>query len=85
MLRQRFIADSGSSSLSEVSVIATEYKPVLKWLGYRTSGGLETHESEDDSSQRMSIDEQESDISDDDDIEDWWEIIAAQGASFSPD
>ncbi|XWS45568.1 hypothetical protein CRYUN_Cryun15aG0147800 [Craigia yunnanensis] len=50
MLRQRFIADSGSSSLSEVSVIATEYKPVLKWLGYRTSGGLEIPESEDDSS-----------------------------------
>ncbi|XWS33885.1 hypothetical protein CRYUN_Cryun22dG0121300 [Craigia yunnanensis] len=71
MLRQRYIADGGSSSLSEVSVIATEYKPVLKWLGYRTSGGHETHDLEDESSQRMSIDEQESDISDSDDIEDW--------------
>ncbi|XP_022751475.1 cell cycle checkpoint protein RAD17-like isoform X3 [Durio zibethinus] len=71
MLRQRFMAGSGSSSLSEVSVIATEYIPVLKWLGYRTSSGLETHDSEDDSSQTMSmIDEQESKISDDD-IEDW--------------
>ncbi|XVF15946.1 hypothetical protein REPUB_Repub09cG0199700 [Reevesia pubescens] len=70
MLRQRFSADGGSSRLSEVSVIATEYLPVLKWLGYRSSGSLETQDSEGDSSQRMSIDEQESEISDDD-IEDW--------------
>lgn len=70
MRRQRFIDDGGSSSLSEVSVIATEYKPALKLLGYRNSGGLETQDS-DDSCQRMSIGEQESEISDDDDIEDW--------------
>ncbi|KAK6237308.1 hypothetical protein QUC31_002777 [Theobroma cacao] len=69
MLRQRFIV-YGGSSLSEVSSIATEYTPALKWLGYRTSGGLETRDSDNDSSQRMSIDEQESEISDDD-IEDW--------------
>ncbi|XVF59807.1 hypothetical protein PTKIN_Ptkin07bG0305500 [Pterospermum kingtungense] len=68
--RQRHIHNGGSPSLSEVSVIATEYKPVLKWLGYRTPGGLETHDSEDESSERMSLAEQESEISDDD-IEDW--------------
>ncbi|KAA3479601.1 cell cycle checkpoint protein RAD17 isoform X2 [Gossypium australe] len=71
MLRQRFMEDGGSSSFSEVSVIATEYRPVLKWVGYRKAGDVETHESEDESVKRMSIDEEESKISDDDDIEDW--------------
>ncbi|XP_052875830.1 cell cycle checkpoint protein RAD17 isoform X3 [Gossypium arboreum] len=71
MLRQRFMEDGGSSSLSEVSVIATEYRPVLKWVGYRKARDVETHESEDESVKRMSIDEEESEISDDDDIEDW--------------
>ncbi|KAE8674022.1 hypothetical protein F3Y22_tig00111769pilonHSYRG00273 [Hibiscus syriacus] len=46
MLRQKFTADGGSSSLSKVSVIATEYRPVLKWVGYRKAGDIETHESD---------------------------------------
>ncbi|TYI60412.1 hypothetical protein E1A91_D10G102100v1 [Gossypium mustelinum] len=71
MLRQRFMEDGGSSSFSEVSVIATEYRPVLKWVGYRKAGDVETHGSEDESLKGMSIDEEESEISDDDDIEDW--------------
>ncbi|KAK8619114.1 hypothetical protein V6N13_133081 [Hibiscus sabdariffa] len=70
MLRERFTADVGWTSLSEVSVIATEYRPVLKWVGYRKAGDVETQESEDDSLQRMSMDE-ESEICEDDDIEDW--------------
>ncbi|KAK8511503.1 hypothetical protein V6N12_038106 [Hibiscus sabdariffa] len=73
MLRERFTADVGWTSLSEVSVVATEYRPVLKWVGYRRTGDVETQESEDDSLQRMSMDE-ESEIcedDDDDDIEDW--------------
>ncbi|OMO55789.1 Checkpoint protein Rad17/Rad24 [Corchorus capsularis] len=70
MLRQRFITNGGSS-LSEASIIATEYTPASKWLSYRTSGGLESHDSEDDNSQNMSLDEHESEISDDDDIEEW--------------
>ncbi|KAK3224354.1 hypothetical protein Dsin_011379 [Dipteronia sinensis] len=66
------------SSLSDVSVIATELAPALKWLGYRSSGGLKSrdvsmqgNETEDDSLERMSLDEQECEISDDDEIEDW--------------
>ncbi|KAE8705017.1 Cell cycle checkpoint protein RAD17 [Hibiscus syriacus] len=69
MLRQRFTVDGGLSSLSEVSVIATEYRPVLKWIGYRKAEDIKTHESDVDSLQRTSMDEK-SEISDDD-IEDW--------------
>lgn len=36
MLRQRIEA-SESASASDVSIIATEYRPILKWLGYRIS------------------------------------------------
>ncbi|KAI3981585.1 hypothetical protein MKX01_007505 [Papaver californicum] len=36
MLKQRIEA-SDSASASDTSIIATEYRPILKWLGYRTS------------------------------------------------
>ncbi|KAK4843174.1 hypothetical protein QYF36_004941 [Acer negundo] len=52
------------SSLSDVSVIATELAPALKWLGYRSSRGLESrdvsmqgNETEDDS--LASLDDEE--------------------------
>lgn len=40
MVRQKFSAYNGLSSHS-LSVIATEYTPVLQWLGHRASGNLE--------------------------------------------
>ncbi|KAM7262893.1 hypothetical protein ACFE04_000576 [Oxalis oulophora] len=40
MLNQRF-ASIHASSFSDLSVIATEYSPTLKWLGYRESENLE--------------------------------------------
>ncbi|KAE8696187.1 Detected protein of unknown function [Hibiscus syriacus] len=42
MLRQRFTADGGSSSISEASVKGTEYRPVLKWADYTKAGDIET-------------------------------------------
>lgn len=76
MVKKKFTDYNGLNS-SHVSVIATEYAPVLKWLGYRTSGGHEVHDvsmqgnsTEDDSFDNMSLDEPETEISDDE-IEDW--------------
>ncbi|PRQ47378.1 putative checkpoint protein Rad17/Rad24 [Rosa chinensis] len=62
MVNRRFGAYSGTCS-SDLTVIATEYSPVYKWLGFRAQGGLE------DNVERMSLGDQESEI--DDDIEEW--------------
>ncbi|XP_050227110.1 cell cycle checkpoint protein RAD17 isoform X2 [Mercurialis annua] len=76
-ISRKFIADGGSSfSQLPLSDIATEYMPVLKWLGHRASGVevhqvLERHnEAYDDSSEQTSLDREESQISDDE-IEEW--------------
>lgn len=62
MVNRRFGAYSGMCS-SDLTVIATEYTPVFKWLGFRAQGGIE------DNVERMSLGDQESEI--DDDIEEW--------------
>ncbi|KAM7529584.1 hypothetical protein LguiB_032994 [Lonicera macranthoides] len=67
MVRDRSSAYSGFN-LSDQAIIATEYRPILRWLGFRTSE--EAHgaslESEDDNSNSISLDN-----STDDEIEDW--------------
>ncbi|KAJ6398309.1 hypothetical protein OIU77_019165 [Salix suchowensis] len=73
IVRQRFIAYNGSSS-SNVSDVATEYIPVLKWLECRASGFednqalVHCNKTHDESCNRMSLDDKESD---DDEIEEW--------------
>ena len=73
MLRRRFIAYNGSSS-SNVSDVATEYMPVLKWLEYKASGFednqalVHCNKTHDERCDRMSLDDRESD---DDEIEEW--------------
>ncbi|KAK9948386.1 hypothetical protein M0R45_003966 [Rubus argutus] len=62
MVNRRFGAYSGMCS-SDLTVIATEYTPVFKWLGFRAQGGIE------DNVERMSLGDQESET--DDDIEEW--------------
>lgn len=64
-------------STSNVSVIATEYIPMFKWLRYGASGGFEDYqaliqgnETELDDNDSMILDEKENEISDDE-IEDW--------------
>ncbi|KAJ0097499.1 hypothetical protein Patl1_29113 [Pistacia atlantica] len=76
MVKKKFIDYNGINS-SHVSVIATEYTSVLKWLENRTLGGLDVHDvlmqgnsTADDSFDNMSLDEPETEISDDE-IEDW--------------
>ncbi|KAF4377623.1 hypothetical protein G4B88_006903 [Cannabis sativa] len=63
MIKRRYDTCSGMSS-SDFSVIATEYTPVFKWLGRGT------HESLDSRIDMMSLDDQESVVSEDE-IEDW--------------
>uniref|UniRef100_A0A803NPC8 Cell cycle checkpoint protein RAD17 n=1 Tax=Cannabis sativa TaxID=3483 RepID=A0A803NPC8_CANSA len=63
MIKRRYDTCSGMSS-SNFSVIATEYTPVFKWLGRGT------HESLDSRIDMMSLDDQESVVSEDE-IEDW--------------
>ncbi|KAF4364698.1 hypothetical protein G4B88_028621 [Cannabis sativa] len=63
MIKRRYDTCSGMSS-SNFSVIATEYTPVFKWLGRGT------HESLDLRIDMMSLDDQESVVSEDE-IEDW--------------
>ncbi|MCL7044051.1 hypothetical protein MKW94_004237 [Papaver nudicaule] len=73
MLRQRIEA-SDSSSASDISIIATEYRPILKWLGYRTSEDhRKTMVMEENNSDRntISIDVNGENSSDIDEIEDW--------------
>ncbi|KAI3930784.1 hypothetical protein MKX01_037230 [Papaver californicum] len=73
MLRQRIEA-SDSANASDTSIIATEYRPILKWLGYRTS---EVHESsnmvmEENSDGDIILDDINGENSSDvDEIEDW--------------
>ena len=76
MVRQRRIAYDGLS-LSDISVVATEFKPVLKWLGFRGSEGLEAYQVsamddvlDDDSFDGASLDHKGNETSDDE-IEDW--------------
>ncbi|XP_034682676.1 cell cycle checkpoint protein RAD17 isoform X4 [Vitis riparia] len=73
ILGQRLVA----LSTSNVSVIATEYIPMFKWLRYGASGGFEDYqgliqgnETELDDNDSMILDEKENEISDDE-IEDW--------------
>lgn len=69
---------NGSSS-SDVSVLATEYAPALKWLGNRTTVGLEAHEApipdnetqDVDIFEGMSLDDHESEISNYESEDDW--------------
>ncbi|XP_030485958.2 cell cycle checkpoint protein RAD17 isoform X1 [Cannabis sativa] len=63
MIKRRYDTCNGMSS-SNFSVIATEYTPVFKWLGRGT------HESLDSRIDMMSLDDQESVVSEDE-IEDW--------------
>lgn len=76
MVRQRCIAYDGMS-LSDLSVVATEFKPALKWLGFRRSEGLESQNLsekdimlDDESVDGTSFDDKDDDTSDDE-IEDW--------------
>ncbi|OVA19837.1 Checkpoint protein Rad17/Rad24 [Macleaya cordata] len=76
MLRQRIEAYDNSSA-SDMSVMATEYRPILKWLGYRASEVDRVEEEKSWSS--MTEEEDESCLNDieretndeTDEIEDW--------------
>lgn len=65
MVKRRFGAYSGMCA-SDLTVIATEYTPVLKWLGFRAVQGYK----EEDNVETISFDGQETEISDDE-IEEW--------------
>ncbi|XP_059623455.1 cell cycle checkpoint protein RAD17 isoform X2 [Cornus florida] len=71
MVSQRCVAYNGLS-LADMSVVATECKPVLKWLGFRASDGLKpcqpSNMLEDDNLDSMSLGDNETS---DDEIEDW--------------
>lgn len=76
MVSQRSVAYNGLN-LSDLSVITTEYRPVLKWLGFRASEGFGYHLTqtecsmvEDDSFGGTSLDGHDNETSDDE-IEDW--------------
>jgi cell cycle checkpoint protein len=60
---QRNISYEGSR-VADISVMATEYSPVLKWLSYRASPDAFPGMGEE-------TDEEDSDISEDDEIQDW--------------
>lgn len=78
MMSQKSVVYNGLN-FSDLSVIATEWKPSLNWLGFRASEDLEaTHHTsmngnvvEDDRDDPMSIDDQINETTDDDEIEDW--------------
>ncbi|KAK4583920.1 hypothetical protein RGQ29_021870 [Quercus rubra] len=76
IVKRRFTGYSGQT-LSDLSVVTTEYTPMLKWLGYGTSGGLETHQDlmqdnkTEDNFDKMSLDGQQEIETTDDEIEDW--------------
>ncbi|XP_043696838.1 cell cycle checkpoint protein RAD17 isoform X2 [Telopea speciosissima] len=78
MLRRRSEAYNSLSS-SDINVMVTEYLPVWKWLGLRTWEGdnqeLEVSKMEEDYSDRMSLDNLETDNAGEsegeDEIEDW--------------
>ncbi|XP_041016459.1 cell cycle checkpoint protein RAD17 [Juglans microcarpa x Juglans regia] len=75
MAKRRFDGCSGIN-LSDMSIVATEYTPVFKWLGYGTTGGLETHQVSmqlditEDYFDKMKLEDKESETTDDE-IEDW--------------
>ncbi|XP_057468909.1 LOW QUALITY PROTEIN: cell cycle checkpoint protein RAD17-like [Actinidia eriantha] len=76
MARQRHVAYDGLS-LSDLSVVATEFKPVLKWLGFRESESVEAYQVsamdntvDDDSFNGTNLDDKDNETSDDE-IEDW--------------
>lgn len=75
-VRQRCIGYDGMS-LSDLSVVATEFKPALKWLGFRGSEGLESRNLsekdimlDDESVDGTSFEDKHDDTSNDE-IEDW--------------
>ncbi|KAM3757636.1 hypothetical protein ACB098_02G204500 [Castanea mollissima] len=76
IVKRRFVSYSGLT-LSDLSVVTTEYTPMLKWLGYGTSGGLETHQDlmqdnkTEDNFDKMNLDDQQEIETTDDEIEDW--------------
>lgn len=59
---QRNIGYEGSR-VADISVMATDYSPVLKWLSYRTS--LDAFAGMDEET------DEESEIYEDDEIQDW--------------
>uniref|UniRef100_A0A5B7BVV3 Uncharacterized protein n=2 Tax=Davidia involucrata TaxID=16924 RepID=A0A5B7BVV3_DAVIN len=76
MVNQGCVAYNGVS-LSSLSVIATECKPVRKWLGFRASEGLEAPQAsmkgnmvKDDNLDSTSLSDRDNESSDDE-IEDW--------------
>lgn len=75
MAKRRFDGHSGIN-LSDMSIVATEYTPLFKWLGYGTTGGLETHhvsmhsDITEDYFGKMKLEDKESETTDDE-IEDW--------------
>lgn len=72
LINDRFIAYDGQS-LSNLSVVATEFKPALKWLGFRDSKGHEAAKDNilnNDSCSQTSFDHNENETTDDE-IEDW--------------
>lgn len=75
MVKRRFIG-YGRPSFSDFSVVAMEYTPVFKWLGQEISEDLDTHQvlmqcnKTEDDFDKMSLDDKESE-STDDEIEDW--------------
>ena len=76
MARQRRVAYDGLS-LSDLSVVATEFKPVLKWLGFRESESLKAYQVsamdntlDDDSFNGANLGDKDTETSDDE-IEDW--------------
>lgn len=56
-----------STKLANHSVLATEYKPALKWLGQRVQN--EDNLAEDEEYQGMSLDDKDDEM--DDEIEEW--------------
>lgn len=65
-MKRRSDAYNGMWGASDLTVVATEYTPVLKWLGFRAGHGYK----EEGDTEKMSMDDEESEISDDD-IEEW--------------
>lgn len=63
-LREQRNIGSVGSRVADISVVATEYSPVLKWLSYRASPDAFAEMDE-------ATDEAESEISEDDEIQEW--------------
>ncbi|KAF5454590.1 hypothetical protein F2P56_024242 [Juglans regia] len=73
MAKRRFDGHSGIN-LSDMSIVATEYTPVFKWLGYGTTGGMQQVSMQlditEDYFDKMKLEDKESETTDDE-IEDW--------------